>query len=212
MYANSCCNSEDDMDYTSNIGDNIGFVVDNELDYYKELKPNLYDWISSIDYSKAIRIKNYDILMDANSCFLSFNYTLTLEKLYLIDSSNICHIHGVITDIYDSLIMGHGKVDDYTMDFELVKGKDKWKYEEPRYIEARISIKKYLGHTRKPVQKLIKIYNDFFTNNCNNDEIYILGFSFEDVDLPYIKRVLNDSPCAKVFVSYYKDEEKKAIW
>ena len=48
------------------------------------------------------------------------------------------------------------------MDYDPVNEKDKWKYEEPRYIEARISIKKYLEHTRKLVQEMIKMHNDFF--------------------------------------------------
>ncbi len=201
--ANNACNTIEEMDYDSNSGDNIGFSVAYELDYYKELTSNLYDWIQSIDYSKAIHIKNTSIFENAN--FLTFNYTLTLERFYSIKPCNICHMHGAITGIHTNLIMGHGVDDDYPFDDN---DEEEWKKTSPRYIEARISMKKYINETRKPVDEIIKKNADFFNSNKNCDEIYILGFSFGEVDLPYIEKIISDSSNAKVFVTYYKPEEK----
>ena len=44
-------------------------------------------------------------------------------------------------------------------------------------------MKKYINETRKPVDEIIKKNADFFISNKNCDDIYILGFSFGDVDL-----------------------------
>ncbi|MBO4594898.1 MAG: hypothetical protein J5697_04280 [Clostridia bacterium] len=47
-------------------------------------------------------------LFEENDLFLTFNYTKTLEKIYSINESSVCHIHGTVNqDIY----FGHGDCD-----------------------------------------------------------------------------------------------------
>src|SRR5690625_2865175 len=63
-------------------------------DYFKE-------WIESIDLTKVKSIKKFKDLIEKNDKFLTFNYTNTLEKVYDVKESDICHIHGnQYEDIY----------------------------------------------------------------------------------------------------------------
>ena len=55
----------------------------------------LYDWISSIDCRNAIP----DLSLDNNDKYVNFIYTNTLESIYHINSANILHIHGKLSDL-----------------------------------------------------------------------------------------------------------------
>ena len=57
-----------------------------------------FQWLTDTDFSDPRELMD----LDANDCYLTFNYTSTLEKVYNIKSENIMHIHGQI-DFVDEL-------------------------------------------------------------------------------------------------------------
>jgi len=111
-----------------------------------------------------------------SNCFLSFNYTRTLERIYGINHGDICYIHGVAENKEDSnnftashIIFGHGR-------------------EFPVPDVADIVATAY-NINRKPVRQCIENNRRFFNKLENVDNIYSYGFSFSNVDMPYISEV-----------------------
>ena len=63
---------------------------------------------------------------------------------------------------------------------------------------------------KKDVDMLIKQNHDFWERLNDIDNVYVLGFSFSDVDLPYIKKVASHvSMAAKWHIGWQADGEVK---
>lgn len=55
-------------------------------------------------------------------------------------------------------------------------------------IQCKSAVFKYLKKSRKPVASLIENHEKYFKDYENADDIYFLGFSFDDVDMPYVEK------------------------
>ena len=110
--------SEDFSD-TDNHEASIQLKLDLDIDNLIEaIGQSLKIWIKSLNKPNCGKLG----IEDKDECyFLTFNYTKTLEDVYNIPRTQICHIHGSING--DDLIWGHGKT---TNDiYESLKGKPK---------------------------------------------------------------------------------------
>ncbi|MCL2417175.1 MAG: bacteriophage abortive infection AbiH family protein [Bacteroidales bacterium] len=112
------------------------------------------------------------------TCFFSFNYTQTLELIYGIPENNICYIHGVSRGAKnlnslnsDDLIFGHGR-ETFDSNVENV-------------VSTAYNI------TKKPVNQCIANNKLFFDKLEGVNNIYSYGFSFGDVDMPYVSKICN---------------------
>lgn len=198
-YANLQCN--DNMDYDSMEGDNIDCSVDKELDYIDKLSEKIKDWLSdTVDVTKCKKIINPVYLKD--SLWLTFNYTNTLEDLYGVNSECILHIHGDVDHYNKGLLIGHGN----DQDINELENKCQQLYSGREY-SAKKAIVKYLRKSRKPVKSRIQDNQTYFSDYADADEIYILGFSFGNVDMPYIDKVASSSPNANIYISFYDKGE-----
>ncbi len=135
------------------------------------------NWIDTININKSIQIKKDFVKLINKKCdvFLNFNYTQTLEKLYLIN--NVCHIHGKQGEI---LVFGHGN-NDSSYNYNLV-----------HYTGAEDILEHTHNYLKKDTNKAIKDNKDFFYEHLISiDNIYSYGFSFAKVDEIYIKEICN---------------------
>ncbi len=141
-------------------------------------------WADQIDLSEARPIESFSKLINNdrllqinNDVFLTFNYTPTLESIYGV--KGVVHIHGKAGG---SVMLGHEANIDV------------------RSFCMRNSIPDYCNHaaqvlfdvtckdTVKNVQRLSKI----IASKCIGiTDIYSYGFSFADIDLPYINYLCN---------------------
>ena len=102
---------------------------------------------------------------------------MTLENLYRC--KKILHIHGCVIN-EDKLVIGHGNDEaDYYDD--MLHHSD----------EAKSIIGDLHRKLRKNTYEVIEKNNSFFEELkfSNITKIYSYGFSFSDVDLPYIKHI-----------------------
>ena len=177
------------------------------VDYFQE-------WAGQIDtaYANSKRLE-----LDKNAYFINFNYTETLEKdfLYQIQSKQICYIHGDTgKNPLRRTIVGHGNNQYVAMIDEekisnMIKSFQKfpeWAKTMDRFKKIIISeIKRLLNGLEKKTDKCI-VENKAFLKKCTkSDEIYVLGHSLADVDLPYFEKIARESDTAKWYVSYYND-------
>lgn len=192
---------------------------------YNDIKTIFEEWVQN-----GIKPTNLNRLISLDkeeSFFLTFNYTDTLEKSYHVPSSQILHIHGSIYD--KEFIIGHGKtLEEITMENEyhdsssvnkvpIEDDEDIYEYEERGLefheqlaLDAAIS---GIASQRKPVLDIIKKYKDRFNSFNEVADIHIYGFSFSDIDLPYLDKIVEvvDICNTSWEVSDYKGENKDAI-
>lgn len=96
--------SEDFSD-ADNHGASIQLKFDLDIDNLIEaIGQSFKVWVKSLNRPNCGKLR----IEDKDECyFLTFNYTKTLEDVYNIPRTQICHIHGSING--DDLIWGHGK-------------------------------------------------------------------------------------------------------
>lgn len=152
------------------------------VDYIKPILINvremLKDWINDIDIDG---IKTYvtNIENDVESKFLTFNYTLLLERVYYIRRENICHIHGSIEE--DKCITGHN---DYKAELQYSDDNVNKEYSVNNIIAL-------MNTQRKPVNELIKQQSIFFESLKDINQVVVYGHSLSPIDMPYFVEIVN---------------------
>lgn len=194
----------------------------------EDLKTEFHRWIQRIETPRDYKDKM--LMVDDHARFLSFNYTNFLETQYGIPRSHINYIHGHKFGSIGSLVVGHAEDDEkifkaweaskrYHKPRYNKKGKkyyfrdDAWKVyhsQLPEYEMIAENIEEYYENARKPVAKIISANRDYFDDLYDVKTIYVWGFSFSNVDMPYLKEIIvaNDNPEEiKWHISYYKEDE-----
>ena len=66
-----------------------------------------------------------------------------------------------------------------------------------------------LADQRKPVEELISKLDKLLYCMTNIKQIHIYGFSFSDIDIPYIEKIVNSIDCDGVIweVTYYDNDD-----
>lgn len=164
-------------------GDALGFIKVRNLMKGK-LPPLFGSWIKTVDRQIVL---NKIILMDefdANALFFTFNYTLLLEKAYHVKEENVWHIHGTIKHP-DDIVVGHdadaGQLVKYTQEYNEDQLRISTSYADNINQEALNGAKK--------VRNRIYLQEDKFYQYCNIKHFIAMGFSFNDIDMPYIEKI-----------------------
>lgn len=133
-------------------------------------------WIKNIDLNDGYPIEKFTNFVDLKtSKFLNFNYTMTLENLYNIPKENICHIHV----FNENFIFGHGIMEDQTIKY----------YNNYKDINTALTFQQITESLQKNANRWLEQNKNFFARLNNITDIYSYGFSFSNVDLPYIRRI-----------------------
>lgn len=184
------------------IEDTLNEYWEDQYGYISKLNDYIKTWVEQIEIEKIK--KTSKIKRNSNDVFFSFNYTLLLEKLYKIDSSQIVHIHGSIDEENDiSPVIGHGnteiintvkaKADEATENF--------WEKDTSIYN----ALANYYKRTLKDVNYYVNVHNHFFKQLKPVEQVFVIGHSFGDVDLPYFKKVLENVNENTIWNVYYYD-------
>lgn len=168
------------------------------------LKARFSDWVKTLPVPDAPP-SGKALTLDAGALFLSFNYTTTLSKTYGVASDQIVYIHGC-ADSDENLVLGHGW-NPATRD-SLNKNIDP-EFLDTRELQGNEILDEYFELTYKPAEKVITSRREFFDGLTGIDEVYVLGHSMSEVDMPYLFEITrNISPAATWVVSYYGIDEK----
>lgn len=187
------------------VKDTLDWYWKNEFGFVNELQKYILDWLKTIDTSGAVCKK--DSLREAHSDFIiTFNYTDTIERVYGL--KNVLHIHGGIPSCSNvPPIMGHGNK--YIIDSYRRKAKQ-YQDEFVEWAESICeAIADYCEALYKDTDRIIKSHEKFFSALRSVDEIICLGFSFGDVDLAYINKIVSVVGPATKWIVYYYDEESR---
>lgn len=166
------------------------------MDYYREFT---YGFNKLMSNNKSTDWKNdVDAVLKDGDGFLSFNYTLTLERVYGIDENIICHIHGKVGDSNEDIFLGHGEEDGVEESFQIMGA------------ESNLSLLKFSLY--KDAADALSRHIEFF-DRIGEDliDIHSYGFSFSDVDLFYARQIAERVDVTKViwYINSYTDSERK---
>lgn len=164
---------------------------DELTDYLKDI---FSEWIFGLDIDSVEKIR-----LDKEAYFLNFNYTNSLEDIYQIKPSNILHIHGKADR--NEVILGHGSQPAPLLN----DGPD----ERHPFSDAESRIKGYYWRTFKDTKDIISRNESFFQGLRGITQIYVLGHSLSEIDLPYFEKICYsiDLEHTKWTVSYYQEAE-----
>ncbi|MCY9002112.1 bacteriophage abortive infection AbiH family protein [Bacillus spizizenii] len=138
-----------------------------------KIKDLFSEWINTVDISNVKPKDSFAQLINRmGDTFLTFNYTPVLELVY--GAYFVYPIHGQQNN---EIIIGHGE-EDYK---EIINS----------YVGSEYSLSKIHSALRKNTEEIIKLAQKEFFELLPNDieKVYSYGFSFSDVDLPYIKEL-----------------------
>ena len=171
-------------------------------DSVDDIRGFFFEWINTIGLSETRRIEPYMSLIDGKrDIALSFNYTETLECVYEMETSNICYIHGQReTDPVlqkEKAMRPFGKGNS-----SLVVGFGPMHVKNSREADKKSMLMGLYKHTKS----IIYQHRTFFDKIAHSGikEIYSLGFSFAEVDLPYIKKICD--------VLRYDNHDRDITW
>lgn len=171
----------------------------------RDLKAGICKWITRLDIPVHENLGCPALDLDRKGLFLNFNYTPTLEHIYQVPERNILFIHGKCSAENSEIVLGHGWNPKEIPDLNDVPDPEGM---DPRVIEGNSIINGYFGATFKPTDKIIERNRRFFDNLSSVSEIYILGHSLSEVDLLYIKTVVDNADSDSLWkVSHHKKGE-----
>lgn len=167
------------------------------------------EWVTKIPISDKKPLHLLQKTMDPDTDIaLTFNYTETPEKLYNFKQDNICHIHGKrkasIDGTYDQQYLWNFGEDNATL---IVGGKEPENLQNDPYLILRSSLV-------KDTDQQITEHKNFFNRISTGDisQIYSFGYSFSDVDQPYMKKVceaLGDTSAKAWTVFLHNPDDKQ---
>lgn len=165
------------------------------ISYNLELLNDEFDiefrnWIKTVYIPSRVECDEKLLHINPKAKFLTFNYTNTLQKVYLINEDQIIHLHGTV----NKPIYGHGA--DEVIEFVGTE----WSPSDEMLEE----IQKFFTTNKKPVYEIITKQNDLFTSLKDIDEVHVIGHSLNDIDIPYFTEVIrNANRGTKWFVTYF---------
>ncbi|MBT2606032.1 bacteriophage abortive infection AbiH family protein [Bacillus sp. ISL-53] len=187
------------LDDDNDEGDLMKRVARNEdasLHFYRvtiKIKDIFSKWIDSISLRGVNAKKSFQNLIDReNDIFLTFNYTRVLEEIY--ETEDVFHIHG---EQGGPIVIGHGEF------------RDEEFYN--RYIGSEEHLEEIHEALRKDTNAIIFKSSYFFKELKDIDSIFTYGFSFSNVDIPYLKVILKRLSTDNVtwYLNDYDREEKR---
>jgi len=179
------------VDYVSLLnspnGGTLGFIKVQQ--FLKNTLPPLFGvWIKGVD-SEIVPCSIDKIPdIDETSLFLSFNYTSVLERVYKVPKENIWYIHNSIGDYIKqgiNPIVGHDINQKTLMDYSSL------------YIQQGVpanivdSINREIQNGAKMVHNRIRANDEKFSKYAAINQIVAMGFSFNDIDMPYIEKIMS---------------------
>lgn len=175
-----------------------------EYKYIERLAKYLKQWVRTIRI-RDVKPKTSLINNFQEALYITFNYTAVLERVYGISEGRIIHIHGSLRDHECDPVLGHGNI-------ERIEQIDERLEEAGRmYDEKEISICKvirdYYESTYKDVNRYV--YKLSRVSNKNIDEIYVIGHSVAEVDLPYFRYIENCTHRQSNWIVYFFNKEEK---
>lgn len=190
--------SMDDMiessKYVNGYNDEISQKTD---ELVADIKSAFTTWIRTIDVKHATKFMEFP----KGFKFINFNYTSTLQDVYLVSDEDVLHIHGKAR--WD-VIFGHG-IGNGNRSSSMEQNDEPW-FEESYQTLASVTDKFH-----KPVHEILEQHRGSLEGYGDVTKIIVIGHSINDIDIPYLKCILNTYPDAVWRNWNHKGEENDGV-
>ena len=172
-------------------------VVVRIQDLCAQIHPLMKEWVRSINISHVTP----RFVLPIDSKYLTFNYTKLLEEKYGVPSTNICHIHGCLSESGE-LVTGHDNIKDETIFGAKSDEEEKAKQKIIRQMN-RMAKNKTVQYEKNKV---------FFNKLSNIKHVVVIGHSLSDIDLHYFGKVLSSIKNDAIWhFSIHSEDDRKRI-
>jgi len=187
--------SMDDMiessKYVNGYNDEISQKTDELVD---DINSAFTTWIRRVDIGQATKCMEFP----KGSKFINFNYTSTLQDVYLVPEKDVLHIHGKARL---NVIFGHGN------QLSSLAPND----DSPWFEESYQTLASVTNKFHKPVYKILEEHREHLESYGDVTKIIVIGHSINDIDIPYLKCILNGYPDAVWRNWNHKGEETDGV-
>lgn len=178
-----------------------------DISLYQDFTDKYFvEWVNQISLAPAEAKMHFP----DNALFLTFNYTLMLEKVYGISDERILHIHGKAGDDHlqfgSSEFMNHSDEDAEEPIFEYMRSHPS----NPQYLK---DARDYLAYAKKifgkdPKKNYSRISG--FLGAFEFDKVIVMGPSLSTQDKPYFEQCLWPRLKNAEWIIVYHDEKDRA--
>ncbi len=144
------------------------------------------EWLKLITIPNVRRFN-----LEAGALFFTFNYTSVLEDLYHVRPADVFHVHGHLKNPVeaDNLIIGHNFSERELFEDFISR------YPNRTALNMDIVEQLYVSAAKggKNVNGIINRNEEYFNNLLTINTIICIGFSFNDFDMPYLKRIFESN-------------------
>ena len=177
---------QEHLDKLTKLAENFKYDLEHWVDTVNDKIPWIYDIMENKNEHEKKKLALLpDNYFTEDDYIINFNYSNTIEKLYLMD--NVFHIHGK-DDYYNPPIMGHT---DSISQMGI--------YDERTLV--------LVDDFYKDFNSIIESNNDYFSKINNVGEIVVLGMGYTETDEIYFKKINKMLPTVKWKLYYYSDED-----
>lgn len=186
------------------IEDTLYSYFTNEYQYIQKLSVYLKEWVRTIRIRDCLP-RTSKIKDNSDDLFLTFNYTATLENVYLIRPDKVIHIHGSLRDYTPDPVIGHGnkmRIDRISKKIEEAESlfDEKW-------VSICRVVRDYYSTTLKNTDKYSGCLERIRRSQPN--EIIVVGHSLDGIDLPYFTLIDNYTDNKNIWtIVVHRDKEK----
>jgi len=167
------------------------------------------EWIDSVEIIGSANKNSIKLDLSADSSFINFNYTDTLEVLYQIPRDKIFYIHNKAGDFNGELIFGHGQAEETNPKPDELD--ELGNSNRTMFADAEDAAREVFYAFQKDTEEVIKENDQYFKNLVGISQIMVLGHSLSDVDWPYFQQIAKFAPFTSWSVSYYDKKELNTI-
>lgn len=182
----------------------------NIFDFMTPLQQYIKEWAERTQCKLENNLSNtksciLDTIKNDNSFYITFNYTLLLERLYNIDGNKVFHIHGSINKNDIDPIVGHGHNFESHQFFRM----EEKSLEQKDFRNAIYhgTLRKYYSTTLKDTSYCCSRLVNKLKEIENVERIIVIGSSIGNVDLCYFMEINYYFRMVPWQVYYYSDEE-----
>ncbi len=180
---------------TYSVEDNLGELSDQLI---SDIRNAFSGWLETIE----LEFTTKKLKLPKGAFYINFNYTLTLEQVYKIQNQRVFNIHKNIESEPETLVFGHN-----TVLKEIPELDEKGDSNRTLFTDSEGAAKRLQYHFIKPVEDIICENDKLFTSFFDVKNIFVLGHSLNQIDMPYFKKVFDQAQGAKWQVSFYQNRE-----
>ena len=193
------------------------YVREEAYIFWKNIVKWFRKWVRTVKWERDS--DDNKVMIDYEARYITFNYTPFLETQYGIPAENILYMHGKAVSQKCPPVIGHDGRDTFDEWYRKAGRATKRHYKGKHAMLPEVemmteSVEEFYSVSEKPVQEILMQHNTFINDLYDVRHIYVFGHSLGSVDIPYFKAInnVNDYPEKLHWhVSYYSDEEKKAL-